>query len=63
MLSGSKFVVWAISSDLCPSDLVNRLMGLKQVILVALRDGWVEQYPLGVCSLLQIIQLLNIIQF
>ena len=38
-----------LSSDLCPSGSLNRLGGPKQVILAASGDGWVEQYPLGVC--------------
>ena len=39
-----------LSSDLRPSGSVNTIRGPKQVILVALGDGWVEQSHLGVCS-------------
>ena len=42
MLSGSKFVVWAISNDLRPSGSVNRIRGLKKVILGTSGEGWVE---------------------
>ena len=48
VLSGRKFDVWDISSDLRPSGLVNMIKGPKQVILAASGEGWVEQSPLGV---------------
>ena len=49
MLSCSKLLCGILSSDLRPSGSVNRIRGPKQVILVASRDGWVEQSPLVVC--------------
>ena len=61
MLSGSKFVVWAISSDIHPSGSVNGLGGPKEVILVASGEGWVEESPLGVCPFLHIFQVLTVI--
>ena len=61
VLSGSKFVVWDISSDLRPSGLVNKLEGPKNVFLAASGEGWVEQSPLGVSPLLHIIQVLTFI--
>ena len=53
MLSCSKFLCGILSSVVHPSGLVNTLGGPKQVILATLGEGWVEQYPLGVCPLLQ----------
>ena len=53
MLSCSKLLCGILSSVVHPIGLVNRLGGPKQVILAALGEGWVEQSPLGVCSLLQ----------
>ena len=44
-----------LSNNIHPIGLVNRLGGPKQVILATSGDGWVEQSPLGVCPLLQII--------
>ena len=39
-----------LSSDLRPSGSVNRLGGIKQVILAASGESWVEWSPLGVCT-------------
>ena len=53
MLSCSKLLCGILYNDICPSGSVNRLGGPRQVILVALGEGWVEQSHLGVCALLQ----------
>ena len=37
--------MWDIFRDIRPSGSVNRLGGPKQVILVALGEGWVEYSP------------------
>ena len=63
MLSYKKLLCGLLSSDLHPSGLVNRIGGSKQVILASSGEGWVEQYPLGVCPLLHIIQVLTVIIF
>ena len=55
MRSGSNFVVWAISNDLRPSGLVNKLGGPKKVILATSGEGWVEQSPFGCFPLMRII--------
>ena len=51
MLSCSKLLCGLLSSDICPSGLVNRLGGPKQVMLLSSGEGWVEQSPLGVFPL------------
>ena len=38
------------TQHICPSGSVNRLGGPKQVILATSGDGWVEWFPLGVCT-------------
>ena len=48
MLSYNKLMYVLLSSDIHPSGLVKRVGGLKQVILVASGEGWVEQSLLGV---------------
>ena len=63
MLSCSKLLCGLLSSDIHPSGLVKRLGGHQQVILVASREGWVEQSPLGVCPLLHIIQVQLLFNF
>ena len=40
--------MWDTFRDLRPGGSVNMLGGPKQVTLVALGKGWVEQSPLGV---------------
>ena len=37
-----------LSSDFCPSGLVNMLWGPKKLILASSGDGWVKESPLGV---------------
>ena len=61
MLSYSKLLCGFLSSDIHPSGSVNMLGGPKQVILPPLGEGWVEQSPLGVCPLLQIIHVLIVV--
>ena len=61
MLSCSKLLCGLLSSDICPSGLVNRLGGPRKVILDASREGWVEQSPLGVFPLRHIFQVPNVV--
>ena len=63
VLSGSKLLCGILSSDIYHCGSVNRLRGPKKVILVASREGWVEQSPLGVCPLLHIIQVLITVSY
>ena len=61
MLSYNKLLCGLLSIDLLPSGSMNRLEGPKQVILVTLEEGLVEQSLLGVCPLLHIIQVLTVV--
>ena len=63
MLCCSKLLCGLLSNDLRPSGLVNKLGGPKKVILVASGEGWVEQSPLGVYPLLQIVQVLIVVMY